>query len=669
MKNITLLILGLILVVNAFADSKKAITFEDFFAVKRLANLKSSSSGNYLAVEVTTPDIEVNVLDKSVLVLKRNGDVIQEFGAKNKKVKKPYISNDEKFVYFIQEKQIWRMQLDGSMPEQITNVYSGVTNYLFSPSENFIIIESEVYPDCEDQDCNKSRDEKKANNNIEARIYDHLLYRHWDEWRTEKRSHLLLYNVNDKSIKDMTPGNFDAPPIALGSDQDYAFSPDEKEICFVSNHDPMVAISTNNDVFILSITGGELQKISTSKANDTYPVYSPDGKHIAFLSMERAGFEADQKRIIIYNRNSKKLENLMTDQKLSAEEIIWSADSKTIYFTAQLKGYVPLFKLDIATKKITQISNKYFIKAINIAEKNKILFLSQSARSPYEIFSINLTNNNVEKISSINDELLSTLELSHFEEFWFDGANGDKVHGFIMKPPFFEEGEKYPAIEIIHGGPQGMMGDKFHYRWNTQMFAAPGYVVFWINFHGSTGYGQEFTDSISKHWGDLPFEDIMEGTQYVIDNYDYVDANRIAAAGASYGGTMINWICGHENSFKALVSHDGVYDQRSMWGATEELWFPEWELGGLPWEENSLYEKWSPARLAGNFSTPTLVIHGELDYRVPYTQGLQMFTALQRQGVPSKLLFFPDEDHWVQKPQNARLWWKTVLGWIANYIN
>ena len=296
------------------------------------------------------------------------------------------------------------------------------------------------------------------------------------------------------------------------------------------------------------------------------------------------------------------------------------------------------------------------------------MFLSESARSPHEIFSLNLNTNKIVKISSINDALLSTLELPQFEEFWFDGANGDKVHGFIMKPPFFEEGKKYPAIEIIHGGPQGMMGDKFHYRWNTQMFSAPGYVVFWINFHGSTGYGQKFTDSITKHWGDLPFEDIMKGTQYVIDNYKFVDANRIAAAGASYGGTMINWICAHDNPFKALVSHDGVYDQRSMWGATEELWFPEWELGGLPWDENSVYEKWSPSRIAGNFKTPTLVIHGELDYRVPYTQGLQMFTGLQRQGVPSKLLFFPDEDHWVAKPQNARLWWKTVHDWIAEYL-
>jgi len=666
MKFLTILILGLILMSSVLADSKRAITFEDFFALKRLSNLKTSGPGNYLSVEVTTPDIEENTLDKSILILKSNGDIIQEIGSKKEKVKKSYISNDEKLIYFIKEKQIWRMQIDGSMPEQLTEIHSGVKNYKFSPRENYIFIESDVLPAGKTQDCIDSEGEKKSK--VQARIYDHLMYRHWNEWRDDTRSHLLLFNVKDKTIKDMTPGNFDTPPIALGSSHDYDFSPDEKEIAFVSNHDEVVAISTNNDVFILPINGGEPQKISIGKGNDTHPVYSPDGKYIAFLSMERTGFEADQKRIFIYDRISKKLENLTTDLKLSAEEILWSADSKTIYFSAQQKGYVPLFKLDIATKIITQIVDKHFIKNITFSGKNNILFLSQSARSPHEIFSYNTKNSKVEKISSINDALLSTLELPQFEEFWFDGANGEKVHGFILKPPFFEDGKKYPAIEIIHGGPQGMMGDKFHYRWNTQMFAAPGYVVFWINFHGSTGYGQKFTDSITKHWGDLPYEDIVKGTQYVIDNYDYVDASRIAAAGASYGGTMINWICGHENPFKALVSHDGVYDQRSMWGATEELWFPEWELGGLPWEENSLYEKWSPARLAGNFKTPTLVIHGEHDYRVPYTQGLQMFTALQRQSVPSKLLFFPDEDHWVAKPQNARLWWKTVYDWIAEYL-
>ena len=667
MKFLSTLILVLVFMTNTFAEIKRSITFEDFFALKRLSNLVVSVRGNYMAAEVTTPNIEENTLDKSILILKPNGDIIQEFGSKNEKVKKPYISNDEEYVYFIQEKQIWRMLTDGSIPEKITDIHSGVKNFKFSPKENYILIESDVYPDCEDRDCMKARDDEKEKSKVQARIYDHLMYRHWNEWRDEKRSHLLLFNVKDKTIRDLTPGAFDVPPIALGSGNDFSFSPDEKEISFVSNHDPVVAISTNNDVFILPLTGGKSQKISVSNGNDTHPVYSPDGKYIAFLSMDRAGFEADQKRIFLYNRNSESLENLTADFDLSPDEILWSADSKTIYFTTQQKGYVPLFKLDVVTKKVTQIVENHYIKNITFAGKDQILFLSQSARSPREIYALDIDGNKVNKISSINEALLSMLELPQFDEFWFEGANREKVHGFILKPPFFEEGKKYPSIEIIHGGPQGMMGDDFHYRWNTHMFAAPGYVVFWINFHGSTGYGQKFTDSITKHWGDLPFEDIMKGTQYVINNYNYVDPNRIAAAGASYGGTMINWICGHENPFKALVSHDGVYDQRSMWGATEELWFPEWELGGLPWGKNSLYEKWSPSRIAGNFNTPTLVIHGELDYRVPYTQGLQMFTALQRQNIPSRLLFFPDEDHWVMKPQNACLWWKTVHDWIAEY--
>ena len=271
-------------------------------------------------------------------------------------------------------------------------------------------------------------------------------------------------------------------------------------------------------------------------------------------------------------------------------------------------------------------------------------------------------------ICYFNQKILDKFDLPPYEEFWFTGAQEEKVQGFIMKPPNFKKGEKYPAVHMIHGGPQGMWSDEFHYRWNYQMFAAPGYVVYWINFHGSTGYGQTFTDAISGHWGDLPYEDLVKGTEYILENYDFVDKDRLGAAGASYGGFMINWIAGHDNPYKCLISHDGVYDQRSMWGATEELWFPEWDLGGVPWQEGTTFEKWSPSRLAANFKTPTLVIHGEHDYRVPYTQGLQFFSALQRQGVPSRLLFFPDEDHFVRKPQNAQLWWKTVYDWLDKYL-
>ncbi len=666
MKSVLSILFVVLFLSNLFSETKRVITFEDFFAMKRLGTPVISSDNKSIACEITIPDIEENKLVKEIIVMDFNGNQVQQFGAKEGSVKNPSFSKDNKYVYFIKDKQVWRIQAEGSMPEQITDIHSGVKKFKFSPDEKWILIESDVYPDCKTQDCMKAIDEKKEKSKVEARIYDHLLYRHWNEWRDEKRSHLLLYDVSTHNVSDLTPGPYDTPPLALGSKHDYTFSPDGKEIAFVSNHDPVVATSTNNDVFVLSLKTGTSVKISKSLGNDTHPVYSPDGKYIAFLSMERAGFEADQKRIMLYNRDNKSLIHLTVGSDFSAGEIVWSESSEKIYFTANEKGYVPLFQLDIAAKQISALVKNHHIKGITVSNNN-IIFLSQSARSPFEIFSYNLDNKKTTKISSVNDEILAKLELPKWEDFWFDGANGEKVHGFIMKPPFFEEGKKYPAIEIIHGGPQGMMGDKFHYRWNTQMFSAPGYVVFWINFHGSTGYGQKFTDSISKHWGDRPFEDIIIGTQYVIDNYKFVDPDRIAAAGASYGGTMINWICGHENPFKALVSHDGVYDQRSMWGATEELWFPEWELGGLFWEEDNVYEKWSPSGLAGKFNTPTLVIHGELDYRVPYTQGLQMFSALQRRGIPSKLLFFPDEDHWVMKPQNARLWWKTVHDWIAQY--
>jgi dipeptidyl aminopeptidase/acylaminoacyl peptidase len=347
---------------------------------------------------------------------------------------------------------------------------------------------------------------------------------------------------------------------------------------------------------------------------------------------------------------------------------LWAPDSKSIYFTAEEAGNNSIYRVPVTEPVIEPVLKGHNVRGIQFLDHNILVFSRQTNRMPFEIYSYNLENKELSALTHFNDEILKNFDLPGYEEFWFLGAQGDSVQGFIMKPPHFEEGKKYPAIHLIHGGPQGMWSNEWHFRWNYQMFATPGYVVYYINFHGSRGYGQKFTDSISRHWGDLPYEDIVKATEYVIKHYEYVDPERLGAAGASYGGFMINWIAGHENPYKCLISHDGVYDQVSMWGSTEELWFPEWEMGGVPWQAGSVYGKWSPSRLAANFKTPTLVIHGEHDYRVPYTQGLQFFTALQRQGVPSRLLFFPDEDHFVRKPKNAQLWWKTVHEWLHKYL-
>jgi dipeptidyl aminopeptidase/acylaminoacyl peptidase len=385
--------------------------------------------------------------------------------------------------------------------------------------------------------------------------------------------------------------------------------------------------------------------------------------------MARAGFEADKYDIMLYNRKTGEITNLTKQHDCSPDNFKWSNDNSAIYFTCEDKAFSSLYKVNINDKKIEKIFGKVTINSFALTPDNQmIVFSRQAANLPTELFVYDIKKKLIKQITYVNKELLDTLEMNPIEEFWFKGADGVNVHGLLMKPPFFDPAKKYPLVMLIHGGPQGAWGDEFHYRWNYQMFASPGYVLAMINFHGSTGYGQAFTDSISGDWGGKPYEDIMLGLDYVLANYNFIDKDNYCAAGASYGGYMINWIEGHTDRFKCLISHAGPFDLRSKYGSTDELWFPEWELKGTPWTNPELYAKFSPSFYVQNFKTPCLIIHGQNDFRVTVEQGFQMFTALQRMGVRSKLLYFPDETHFVSKPQNAELWWKTVHEWLAEYL-
>jgi len=454
----------------------------------------------------------------------------------------------------------------------------------------------------------------------------------------------------------------------LGGSQDYVFSPDGKEVAYVRNMDKMVAASTNNDLYTINLESGKVNKISTSEGSDNNPVYSMDGKYLAWRSMERAGFEADRYRLMVLERESGKIFDLTKGFDLSVDEIKWHPTKKSIYFKVPEKGNHSIYKAAIEDLKIEPVLKSHYLAGFDFINKDKLLLKKETASMPSELFSYDLNSKKLKQLTHINDQLIAKLDMPALEQFWFSGAKGDKIHGWLLKPPGFDPTKKYPTVQLIHGGPQGAWGNNFHFRWNYQMFASAGYVIYAINFHGSKSYGQDFTDAVSKDWGGVPYQDLVMGTEYVLKEFPFIDGERLGAAGASYGGFMVNWINGHENPFKCFVSHDGIFEQISMYGATEELWFPEWEFDGTFWEKPELYDKFSPARLAKNFKTPTLVIHGELDYRVPYTQGLQMFTALKRQGVDAQLLFFPDEDHFVTKPQNAKLWWKTVHEWLAKYL-
>lgn len=657
-----------IFLIPLMAGVQRPIAFEDFFSVQRLGALVASPDQKQAAYTLTTPSIADNNFKTDIFILDLKSGTSRRFTNAEKSSSGPVWTPTGKFLYFNRGGQIWKQALDGGEARQVTDFSTGAGGVVFNHNGSQFLFTSEVYADCETEECNKTRAEEAKKNPVKARVIDHLMFRHWNRWLEGKHSHVFVADADGKNIRDLTPGPFDSPPLDLGSAHDYTFSPDGKEVCFVRNTDPIVAASTNNDLFTVNLANGSISRLTTNKGNDNNPNYSPDGRYIAFASMERAGFEADRQRLMLYDRKKGSVIELTTNFDLSVESIVWHPNGKDIYFSVSEAGFKSIYKASVKKPGVKKVVGGHYLSNFQFISDDEILFKKQTAALPYEVFRMQLKKGKAQQVSHINSERLKELSLGQLEPFSFTGAKGETVHGFLIKPPHFDATKKYPAIELIHGGPQGAWGDDFHFRWNYQMFSAPGYVVFVINFHGSRGYGQDFMDAVSKDWGGAPYEDILIGTRYVLDNYSFIDRERVGAAGASYGGFMINWIAGGDNPFKCLVTHDGVYEQVSMWGSTEELWFPEWEFNGKPWEKQSLYQKWNPANRAGNFKTPTLVIHGEHDYRVPYTQGLQMFSALQRQGVESKLLFFPDEDHFVRKPQNARLWWKTVHEWFAKYL-
>ena len=428
------------------------------------------------------------------------------------------------------------------------------------------------------------------------------------------------------------------------------------------------------------ITGGEPKKLSTSPGSDSTPLYSPDGKWLAWRMQKRAGYESDRFRLVVYNRTSGEIRNLTEDFDQWVETIAWSPDSKTIYFTSENKGEAPIYRLDVAAANAPVSAAHIRANAIqeitrgvndelSVTPDGKTLVFSRlSVQAPNEVYKMDIDSKKVEELSHLNDTTLANIAMQPVESFWFAGASGTKVQGFLVKPPRFNKDEKYPVKFLIHGGPQGQWGDEWSYRWNAELFAADGYIVIMVNPRGSTGYGQAFVDGVNKDWGGKPYIDLMNGLDYAEKTYPFIDKNRECALGASYGGYMIDWILGHTNRFKCLVSHDGMFNTESAYGSTEELWFPEWEFGDTVWANREGYRKWSPHLFAAQFKTPTLVVHGQLDYRLDVSEGFQLFTTLQRLKIPSKMLYFPDEGHWVLKPQNSQLWYKTVNGWVDSYL-
>ena len=670
---------GLILAVTAtlclctLPALARPLAYEDLIAFDRIGSLAVSPNGGRVAFELTDYDLEGNSKNRDIWLVGRDGAGLRRLTTADGYDGAPCWSPDGGKIAFVSDRdgtpQVWTIAVDGGEAVKLTDIATGAGGPAWSPDGTSILFTSDVHPDCADQACNADKEEAFAERTVKARVIESLLYRHWNHWREGKRSHVLLVPTVGGEVTDLTPGDLDSPPVSLGSRHDYTFSPDGAEVCFVRNTDAVVAVSTNNDLFVVPTAGGEAMRLTDSPANDNSPHYSPDGRFIAYRAMSRPGFEADRYVLTLYDRASGKSRPLTADLDRSVGRIAWSADSRKVFFSVQDEGTNTIHSVGLKSGRIRTVLTNHTVIALAAGPSGKELFITaEDFTRPREIFRLSTDGKKLTQITDINGPMLEGIEMNKAEDFRFTGGLGDEIHGFLLKPPGFDASKKYPLVVLVHGGPQGAWEDEFHYRWNAQMFAAPGYVVTMVNFHGSTGYGQAFTDQISGDWGGACYDDVMKGLDYVLDHYDFVDADRVGAAGASFGGYMVYWIAGHTDRFKCLVSHDGVFNTESMYGATEELWFPEWEFKGLPWNPDSLYRQWSPHLSAGAYKTPMLVIHGENDFRVPVTEGLQAFTALQRMGVPSKLLYFPDEDHFVQKPQNAQLWWKTVHDWFAQWL-
>ena len=677
-QGLTLAALAAVLGAATSAQSeKRPMTFDDLVAMHRVSDPQMSPDGRYIAYTVATPDREANRVAPNIWIVSTSGGEPRQL-TRGGSDQRPRWSPDGKEIAFVSARdgaqQVYWISLAGGEATRLTSLSGGADNELWSADGKTIAFVSSVYPDCAEDECNVKRDAEKQKSKMKARVYTKLLYRHWTTWWDGKRSHLFVISAEGGKPRDLTPGaDYDVPPFNLGAPEAIGFSPDSAELAFTANTDKDAATSTNGDIFTVAVNGSSVPKrITDNPGNDWEPVYSPDGKWIAYRSQLTPGYEADRWRLMIFERASGKHTELTQNFDRNVDAYEWTPDSKAVFFKAEDQAQMPVYSLAASPGSTPSkvIADGFNMEFDLSRDGRTIAFTRTSLTMPPEVFVAKSDGSDARQLTHHNDARLAQLDISKAESFWFAGAEGTKVNGLIVRPPNFDAAKKYPLLFLVHGGPQGAWDDEWGYRWNPEVMAAPGYVVVMVNPRGSTGYGQKFTAEISKDWGGKVYTDLMDGLDAAIAKYPFIDGTNVCAAGASYGGYMMDWMATHTGRFKCIISHAGPYDARGMY-ATEELWFQEWEFGGTPWEHPELYDKWSPDKYAGalgKFKTPTLVVGGELDFRIPYSQDLEFFSALQRQGVPSKLVIFPDEGHWVLKPQNSEFWYKTFLDWLATYL-
>jgi dipeptidyl aminopeptidase/acylaminoacyl peptidase len=754
-----------------WAQAKRPMTFDDLMAMKRLGATAVSPDGQWLGYSVTTVNLDQNTKTAELWLQKISGGDPIKLAVAQPGDSGLQFAPDDHSVLFLSSReggqQIWLADFDpstgaSSNAKKLTAISTEADNAKWAPDGHFVVFTSSVYPDCPaittadsatGDRCNADRDKALADSKVKAQIWTHLLYRHWNHYTGDKRSHLFLVSVEDGSPRDLTPGDtHDVPPFSLEGGGGFDIAPDSKELAFTENPDPVPAISTSAQIYTLDLTNPNARpvKVSTSAGGNFNPAYSPDGKYLAWRSQARAGYESDKFRLWLYDRAKETSEDILSSAivfdprprpahfDLWVDEFAWGEKSNLIYFTSTDAGESPIYSISlgpvpadvemalhedaVGQGRATLAGEGRHVVHRQLDRYGKIrgewseihgiwvnrqfrligslmrvdmpsevalgdpLEINDSAQTAIVTFGNPSSVQNTTQptyaptlVTHLNDALLAQLDLPKMESFWFTARDGAKVEGFLIRPPGFDPAKKYPVKFLIHGGPQGAWGDDWSYRWNAELFAANGYVVVMINPRGSTGYGQAFVDGVNGDWGGKPFTDLMTGLDYAEQHYPFIDKSRECALGASYGGYMANWILGHTNRFRCIVSHDGMFDAESAFGSTEEDWFNIWEFkfpntqGGHPWDyygkpdSENPFRKWSPSLYAKNFKTPTLVIHSQLDYRLDVSEGFQLFDTLQLLGVPSKMLYFPDEGHWVLKPQNSQLWYKTVNDWVDQW--
>ncbi|MGB5477508.1 MAG: S9 family peptidase [Thermoanaerobaculia bacterium] len=658
------------------AEPLPGFSVQDLVRMDRLSDPQPSPDGESIAFVRRQTDMEADKGRTDIWVIDSTGENLRQVTDREASDSGPRWSADGGSLYFISSRsgssQVWRVGADGENLNQVTDLPLDISGFVLSPDGTNLVLAMDVFVDCESLECTRDKLDARETAKATGRIYDRLFVRHWDTWKDGRRSHLYLQPLGGGTVVDLMPGmDADSPTKPFGGTEEIVFTPDGSGLVFtarvVGASEPW---STDFDLYYVPVNGSSAPRCLTeaNEAWDTQPVFSPDGEILAYLAMERPGFEADRFRIVLLDWTTQEQRILTEAWDYSAGGILFSKDGDTLYTTASDRGQVSLFSIALGSGAIRKLVGEGHVRSPALAG-DSIVFGLDTLGSPVDLFVLEPQSGELRQLTRVNADRLAGVALGQAEQFSFPGWNGETVYGYVVKPINFDPSRSYPVAFLIHGGPQGSFGNDFHYRWNPQTYAGAGYAAVMVDFHGSVGYGQAFTDSIRGDWGGKPLEDLQKGLVAALKSNPWMDGNRVCALGASYGGYMINWIEGNwPERFRCLVNHDGTLDQRMMYFSTEELWFPEWEHGGPFWENPEGHERHNPVLFVDRWQTPMLVIHGALDFRLPETQGLAAFTALQRRGIASRLLYFPDENHWVLRPSNSILWHDTVLDWLDRWL-